>query len=150
MEVTEELNSIVQDMLDRYKKAISDSRHMASGQLANTATYKIVINGKWVEIYFNLSDYWKYLELGTRPHFPPIDVIEKWITVKRIVPSNINSKVPSTRQLAYMICRDISIHGTKPTKLLQKTINESDDLIQQLIDVITKQLEQEIEEEQAL
>lgn len=148
MEVTEELNSIVQDMLDRYKKAISDSGHMASGQLANTASYKIAINGKWVEIFFDLSDYWKYLENGTRPHFPPIDAIEKWITVKRIVPTNINSRVPSTRQLAYMICREISIHGTKPTKLLQQTINNSDDLIEQLIDVITQQLESELNEEQ--
>lgn len=148
MEVSEELNSIVQDMLDRYKKAISDSGHMASGQLANTASYKIAINGKWVEIFFDLSDYWKYLENGTRPHFPPIDAIEKWITVKRIVPTNINSRVPSTRQLAYMICREISIHGTKPTKLLQQTINNSDDLIEQLIDVITQQLESELNEEQ--
>ena len=144
MEVTNEINNIVSELLERYKKAIQDSGHNASGQLAETATYKVNIAGSLLEVVFNLQEYWKYLENGTQPHFPPISAIESWVTVKHIIPTTNSGKVPSTKQLAYLIARGISEHGTKPTKLLQKTIDGSDDLINQLVDEIYRQLEQEI------
>lgn len=150
MEINSEIESICRDILEVYKQNIKDSGHEASGELANTAKYRIAWNGKWFELSFVLQDYWKWLENGTKPHFPPIDAIERWITVKRIIPSTNNGKVPSTRQLAYMIARGISIHGTKATKLLQKSIDESDNLISQLVDAIISQMEKEIEQEEAL
>lgn len=148
MEVTSEIENIVQDLLNRYKKAIQDSGHAASGQIENTASYKITFNGKYVEVIFNLQDYWKYLENGTKPHFPPLEAIEKWITVKHLIPTTNSGRVPTTRQLAYVIGREISISGTKPTKLLQNTIDNSDDLINQLVDLIVQQLESELNEEE--
>ena len=96
----------------------------------------------------NLEEHWKYLENGTRTHFPPINAIEQWITVKRIVPRPYNGKVPTTRQLAFLIARGISKNGTKPTKLLQTTINNSDDLIAKLIDELVNQLQEEINKEE--
>lgn len=147
MEVTNEIKQICSDLLERYKQAIRDNGNMASGDLANTATYRVDINGKYVEVIFNLQEYWKYLENGTKPHFPPIDAIEKWITVKHIIPTTNSGRVPTTRQLAFLIARGISVNGTKPTKLLQKTIDGADDLINALLDEITKQLEQEIDTE---
>lgn len=148
MEASDELKKICNDLIERYKNNLKTSGKVASGNLEKTARYKLEFNGRYVEVIFQLADYWKYIENGTRPHFPPMDAIEKWITVKRIVPRGVNSrKVPTTRQLAYMISREISINGTKPTKILQKTINESDDLISSMIDEITKQLEAQINEE---
>lgn len=147
MEVTNEMKMICSDLLERYKQAIKNNGNTASGNLENTATYRITINGKYVEVIFNLQEYWKYLENGTKPHFPPMDAIEKWITVKHIIPTTNSGKVPTTRQLAYLIAREISINGTKATKLLQKTIDGADDLINALLDEITKQLEQEIDTE---
>lgn len=148
MEVNDNIRNICSDLLERYKQAIKDSGHDASGQLENTARYKVMFNGKYLEVYFNLQEYWKYLENGTKPHFPPIEAIEKWITVKHIIPTTNSGKVPSTRQLAYCIAREISVKGTKPTKLLQQTIDNADDLIELLLDELTKQLEQEIITEQ--
>lgn len=148
MEVTDDFKNICSDLLERYKKAIRDEGKTASGNLEKTARYKLEVNGRYIELIFQLSDYWKYIENGTRPHFPPIDAIEKWITVKRLVPRGINGKkIPTTHQLAYLICREISINGTKPTKLLQKTIDGSDDLISEMIDSITQQLQEEINDE---
>ena len=147
MEVTSEIQAICADLLQRYKDEIKNSGHNASGNLANSASYKCVVNGRWFEVIFALEDYWAYLENGTKPHFPPIDAIEKWITVKHIIPSTTNGKVPSTRQLACVIARGISKNGTQPTKLLQKTIDSSDDLITLLCDEIIRQLEQELEQE---
>lgn len=148
MEVTNEIKDICSDLLERYKKSIEDSGHVASGGLVNTATYQVVVGGSWLEVSFNLEQHWKYLENGTRPHFPPIDAIEKWISVKRIVPRSYNGKVPTTRQLAFLIARGISKNGTKPTKLLQQTIDGADDLITKLIDALANQLQEEINKEE--
>jgi hypothetical protein len=147
MEVTNEIKTIVSDLLERYKKVIMDSGHDASGELKNTASYKVQISGSYLEIIFNLQEYWKYLENGTKPHFPPLEAIENWITVKHIIPRTNGDRVPTTRQLAYLIGREISINGTKPTKLLQQTIDGADDLINLLVDEVYKQLEQEINQE---
>lgn len=148
MEVTDDMKSICSDLLKRYTDSLKEAGKTASGQLEKTAKYNIEINGSYIEVIFQLEDYWKYIENGTRPHFPPIDNIERWITVKHIIPRGINGrKVPTTRQLAYLICREISINGTKPTKLLQKTIDDSDDLISLFLDEITNQLQEQINDE---
>ena len=148
MEITDEIKQVCSDLLERYKQAVKDSGHYASGDLCNTATYKIKWDGKYFELSFNLEEYWKYIENGTKPHFPPISAIENWITVKHIIPSTNNGRVPTTKQLAYVIAREISQNGTKATKLLQKTIDGADDLINMLVELIEKQLEEEIEKEE--
>lgn len=148
MEITDDIKQVCSDLLERYKQTIKDSGHYASGDLCNTATYKINWDGKYFELSFNLEDYWKYIENGTKPHFPPISAIENWITVKHIIPSTNNGRVPTTKQLAYVIAREISQNGTKATKLLQKTIDGADDLINMLVELIEKQLEEEIEKEE--
>ena len=148
MEVTNEIKDICSELLERYKKSIEDSGHVASGGLVNTATYQVVVGGSWLEVSFNLEEHWKYLENGTRPHFPPINAIEQWISVKRIVPRSYNGKVPTTKQLAFLIARGISKNGTKPTKLLQQTIDGADDLITKLIDALANQLQEEINKEE--
>lgn len=150
MEITDGIKQICGDLLERYKKAIEDNGHVASGALVNTASYQVMFNGMWLEVSFNLEEHWKYLENGTKPHFPPIDAIENWIRIKRIVPHSINGKVPSTRQLAFLIARSISVNGTKATKLLQNTIEGADDLIELIINELANQLQEEINNTEAL
>ena len=147
MEVTSEINTLVGKLLQRYKDEVNNSGHSASGDLVNTASYKCIFDGRWFEVTFILQSYYKYLENGTKPHFPPIEDIQRWIQVKRIVPSTVNGRVPTTKQLAFLIARGISEKGTRPTKLLQKTIDNSQDLIDALCDEIIKQMEDEINNE---
>lgn len=147
MEVTNDIKTIVGDILERYKQAVKDSGHYASGNLVKNARYLTAFDGRYFEITFVLEDYWKYLENGTRPHFPPVDKIQEWIRVKRVVPKAVNGRIPTTKQLAFLIGREISKNGTQPTKLLQKTIDGCDDLLEKMIDIITSQLEEEINEE---
>lgn len=148
MEVTDNINNIVQNLLNRYKQKMKDENHIASGNLYNTAKYKCSFDGKWFEVSFILDSTWRYLENGTKPHFPPLEAIEKWITVKHIIPTTDNGRVPTTRQLAFLIARGISKNGTKPTKLLQQTVDGADDLINLIIDEIAKQLQEEINKEE--
>ena len=147
MEITQNISNICAEFLNRYKDEIKNSGHNASGELANSARYITKWDGKYFELIFNLQDYWKYLENGTKPHFPPTDKIEQWIRIKPIVPQAMNDRVPTTKQLAYLIARSISIKGTKPTKLLQKTIDGADNLISALVSEIQNQLEKEIDKE---
>lgn len=148
MEVTVDIREVAAELLDRYKENIKSSGHNASGDLANTASYNVTFDGRYFEISFNLQEYWKYIENGTKPHFPPVDAIERWIRIKPLVPRAYKGKVPSTKQLAFLIAREISVNGTKATKLLSKTLDESDDLIDRLVEIIEKQLEEEIEKEE--
>ena len=148
MEITQDINNICADLLERYKQSLKDNNHIASGNLYNTATYKTNINGSWFELTFVLDEAWRYIENGTKPHFPPIEAIERWITVKHIIPTTNSGRVPTTRQLAFLIARGISKNGTKPTKLLQQTIDGADDLINLIVDEITKQLQEEINKEE--
>lgn len=147
MEVTQEIKSICQELLDRYTDKIEDSGHMASGELADTATFTIDWNGRYFSVTFNLQEYWKYIETGTSPHFPPIDAIENWIKVKKIAPRVTGKKAPTTRQLAYAICRTIDKTGTPATNILQNTIKSSEDLIDKLTGIIISQLKEEIDKE---
>lgn len=147
MELSDNIYEICAEILGQYKKALNDSGHYASGKLANTAKAVIKWDGKVFELSFNLQDYWKYLELGTKPHFPPMSAIEEWIKVKRIVPTARSGKVPTTKQLAFQIARGISKNGTKPAHTLQKTIDGSDTLIQKIVDELLNQTEKQIDEE---
>lgn len=147
MKVSQEIRDLAKELLERYKKEIGETGHRASGNLQDSASYKCTFDGKSLEIWFNIPEYWLYLENGTKPHFPPISAIEDWITVKRIVPTAVNGRVPSTRQLAFVIAKSISLKGTQPTKLLQKTIDNADDLIEVILDVLATQLQEQINEE---
>ena len=147
MEITQDIREAANAILEQYKQALEANK--ASGQLINTAKADVSFDGRYFTVEFLLQDYWKYLENGTKPHFPPIDAIEKWVRVKRLIPSATGGrKVPSTRQLAFLICREISIHGTKPRKTLENTLNNVDDILDKLVEVITNQLQEEINKEE--
>jgi hypothetical protein len=85
-------------------------------------------------ISFDLDAYWKYVEYGTKPHFPPIRAIEDWIRIKKIIPNSRNGKIPNTKQLAFAIAKSISKKGTKGKNLLTKTLKsgEMGDVIKNL------------------
>ena len=72
------------------------------------------------------------------------DAIEKWITVKGIVPHSINNKVPSTKQLAYFISRSIARNGIKGGHYLNNSL-QSTDFIHNIIEEFSKQVNIEID-----
>lgn len=132
------IDDLVKEILSVYKQKVGSSN------LADTATYTVEWNGDIFEVYFNLQDYWKYVEEGTRPHFPPVDAIERWITAKRIVPRAYNGQVPTTRQLAYVISRSISRKGTEGKHYLSDTLEECTNLINLIVEELSNQFEVEI------
>ena len=123
--IDEALNSLIDEFQYAYASKLIDTNHTATGNLALNQKHHFVFDGRYYRIYLELEDYWKYLEYGTKPHFPPVEKIAEWIRIKPVLPRpNAKGKLPTQNQLAFMIARSISIKGTKPTHTLQQTINE--------------------------
>lgn len=145
----------IQDITERFcqelKNKIDSNNSNASGELSKSIKGIVKQNGKYIVISISLEDYWKYIEYGTKPHFPPIDAIKKWISVKPVLPRPLkNGKLPTENQLAYLIGRKISKVGTKAKPFLQPTLTDFDlvgKVYNATLELITKQLEQEINEE---
>ena len=86
------------------------------------------IDGNFYEIVFHAPDYFKYVENGRGPgKNPPIKAIEDWITIKHITPyPTAKGKLPTKKQLAFLISRAIDENGTKvtPTFALSRSLDE--------------------------
>lgn len=145
--VNDTIKEIVDRMLDLYKNKLVDNNINASNTLHDNASTVIEVNGLTLSVSFNLEDYWKYVEYGRRPgKRPPIDAIEQWIKVKPIVPDPINGKIPSTRQLAFLISRKIGMEGTKAQRPLESAMysDNMEMLINQLKNEIIGQMKEEL------
>lgn len=145
----------IQDLINQFvltlRETIAKNGSNASGELSKSIKGKVKQNGKWLEVSISLEDYWKYIEHGTRPHFPPINAIKQWIRVKPVLPHPLaNGKLPTENQLAYLIGRKISKVGTKTKPFLQPTIKDFDlvgKVYNEVLDLITKQISEEINTE---
>ena len=120
IELTQAIQDLVDSIADIYRQNLESSK--ATGNLQNFQTY-ITLNDTTFSVGFELEDYWKYVEYGRGPgKQPPIDAIEKWVKVKPIVPDSRSGKIPTTRQVAYLIARKIGREGTPAQKPLSNTM----------------------------
>lgn len=120
------IEQIVNDFQYLYMSNIVDSGHNASGKLATEQKHLLKWDGRYFTVVLQLEEYYKFLENGTKPHFPPVDKLLEWIRVKPVLPREINGKLPTNNQLAFLIGRKISRVGTEPTHLLSNTLKEFD------------------------
>lgn len=107
-----------------YKQRLIDDDKKASGQLLNSISSEIKVGGDSFSVYLNLAEYWKYVEDGRRPgKFPPPKAILKWITVKPVIPRPIHGKLPTKKQLAFLIGRKIDTEGIEAGHQLKETVD---------------------------
>lgn len=113
---------------NKYQDNLILHDRIAKGDLLNKVEYRVVQDGQVWEVQLTLQDYWKYVEYGTKPHFPPVDKILEWVMVKPVIPRpDADGNIPTPQQLAYLIARKISKVGTEGSEDLQDaiaTINE--------------------------
>lgn len=107
-----------------YKGKLTADGHKATGKLIGSVKASVQIGSTQYIGELRLEDYWKYIEYGTKPHWPPPQALLKWIQAKPILPRAINGITPSKDQLAYLIGRKISRTGTKAGNELGNTIDE--------------------------
>lgn len=145
----------IKDITERFcqelKNKLDSNNSNSSGKLSKSIKGIVKYDGKYLSVSISLQDYWKYIENGTKPHFPPVDAIRKWIKVKPVLPRPLaNGKLPTENQLAYLIGRKISKVGTKAKPFLQPTIKEFDlvgKVYNEVLELVTKQITEEINEE---
>lgn len=119
------LEEYAREVRNKYQDNLITNNRIASGNLLNSVEYQVVYNGVEYEVQLRLQDYWKYIEYGTRPHFPPMDKILEWVMVKPVLPRpDANGRIPTPKQLAYLIARKISRKGTEGSHDLEDAITE--------------------------
>lgn len=110
--------------------------------LATTVRSEVIVKGTTYEVVLNLEDYWKYVEEGTRPHWPPPSAILEWVTVKPVIPRpDERGRIPTPKQLAFLISRKIAEVGTKGTHDLKMT---EDTILAQYEELVKEALERDV------
>lgn len=127
---------------NEYQDNLIRHDHIAKGDLMNRVDYIIQKGNNEISVSLILEDYWKYVEYDTKPHFPPVDKIMEWIRVKPVLPRpDNNGKLPTERQLAYLIGRKINEEGTTGTHDLRDAQRKVlDDFEERVGEAITKDL----------
>lgn len=119
------LNEYGQAVQDEYKLRLLSDKKTASFNLVDSVRYIYTSNGRKFEISLNLAPYWRYVEYGRKPgKFPPPDKILEWVRIKPLLPrENDNGKLPTEKQLAYLIGRKIAKEGIEAGNQLQDTVD---------------------------
>lgn len=126
-ELQQVLQDFAKDIRERYMDVLANNDHIASKKLMDSIKTEVVVGKYSYEITMTLEHYWKYVEYDTKPHFPPPSAILKWIQVKPVIPRpDKNGRIPTPKQLAFLIGRHIDTFGTTGTHDLQQT---KDDII---------------------
>lgn len=116
-----EVRNLYQDNLIRHDR-------IASGGLLNSAECRVDVGDRSYEVVMTLEDYWKYVEYDTRPHWPPVSAILRWVEIKPVIPRpDAAGRIPTPRQLAYLIGRKIAREGTKGSHDLADAVADMND-----------------------
>lgn len=142
------LEAVLHDYADEvrrlYQENLVKSDRLASEELYNSVETDVLIEDTVYRVTLTLADYWKYVEDDTRPHWPPVDALIKWIAVKPVIPRpDSRGRIPTPRSLAYLIGRKIAEKGTKGSHDLRDTLTEVNAHYAQLI---TAALAQDVED----
>ena len=123
-EMGKEIGINYADSLDRNKH--NTTQATLSKWAQDITKHKIVVEGDDVMLTFDLPAYWRYVEEGTRPHWPPEAAIANWIEIKPVIPRpGRNGKIPTPKQLNFLIRRKIATVGTEGTHDLAKSVDAS-------------------------
>ena len=120
--MTEVLNRYGELLAVRYKSYVPE----ASGKLVQSVDYEVKVDGDSYIVGLNLEEYWYYVENGRKAgKFPPVGNIMRWIKMKPVLPRPLkNGKLPTEKQLAFLIGRKIAEEGTEGKNIMAKTIEE--------------------------
>jgi hypothetical protein len=130
------------ELRNTYQDNLINHDRIATGDLLNSVNYIIEYDNVKISVSLELASYWKYVEWDTKPHFPPMDKIREWIVAKPILPTpDKNGKLPTEKQLTYLIARKISEVGTKGSQDLHEAISVINDKYREKIrEAITKDI----------
>lgn len=126
------------NLVKNYRQGLKDGDHVATGNLYRSVQSEVTVNNSSFIVEFRMPEYGEFLEQGTKPHWPPTSAILSWIRAKRIVPKrDQQGRLPTEKQLSYLIARKISEDGTQRTGIYETanalTANQFNTLIDKAI-----------------
>jgi hypothetical protein len=125
--LTQVLEELGREVAEQYKNNLRESGHATRpDHLINSIETRVVVDDKSYKVVMDLNDYWKYLENGTEPHWPPVDAIRSWIEYKPVLPRpGKDGRLPTPNQLAFLIGRKIAREGTTGTHDFEEARDET-------------------------
>lgn len=158
----EALEEIGKEIVRLYKMRlempdIKGFNHIATSDLVNSVNFLVARDDREIWVELHLEEYWKYLEYGTPPHWPPYKRedkgILKWVKVRNILPRGVNTSLPRGgkldtyyKQSAYLIAKHISEEGTPAYMPYNQVMDAINDWIsRKLEEALTQDLEEDID-----
>lgn len=116
-------------IVEKYREELAARGKNASGALADSVRYIVRQETGAYTVDLSLASYWQYVEYGRRPgKFPPPDKLLEWVRIKPVIPRPLNNgKLPTEKQLAFLIGRKIAREGIAPTPALAASSEETFD-----------------------
>lgn len=124
-----------------YEAAVKKGTPYGAGpiHLRDSVHTRIAVTGeKVVGITGTLLEYGEPVEMGTKPHFPPIGPIQFWVENK------LHIEGKEARGVAFLIARAISKRGTKGAKMFAKSFKASRDKIVSILQEIPGEMARRI------
>ena len=131
---------------NEYQDNLIRDNKIASGKLLNSIEYEVQYDERSIWLQLKMEDYYKWVENGRAPgRFPPPDKILEWIRIKPIIPDDRTGtgKLPTEKQLSFLIGRKIAEQGIEPGNQLHTAI---DNTWEQWEDRIDEAIAQDVEE----
>lgn len=108
------------------KRKIEQKDKIASGKLLASISTRVELDGVQYIVYLDSLKYLKFLETGTKPHWPPTEPILQWVRDKKLPTREYtgSKSLPTEKQVAYLVRKKISEEGTSPNFILAETVEE--------------------------
>lgn len=128
-------------------KVLDEIGKVASGNLLKSVKYQLEYDDRSISLELSLEEYWKYIEYGRKPgKYPPPDKILEWVRIKPIVPDERNGRLPTEKQLTFLISRKIAEEGIEPGNQLRDALRERRREFEDMIEeAITKDITQSLD-----
>ena len=141
------LYQVAYDVALDYQTELRSQGISATGALANV-DFEVTIGENSYGISLILQDYWKNVEYGRRPgKFTNITKLQEWIQVRRILPRPMaNGKLPTEKQLTFMIGNSIKEKGIQPKPALANTLRKNENQLNRIKEAVGKSLDKEIKQ----
>lgn len=146
-EIEQILYQVAMNVAMDYQAELNALNINASGNLQNV-DFDVEINNGTYCISLILQDYWKYVEQGRQPgKFPNIGKIQEWIQIKPILPRRmVNGKLPTEKQLVFMIGKSIKENGIPAKPALDNVLKKNENQLTKIKEAVGKSLDEEIKQ----
>ena len=146
-EIEQILYDVALDVASDYQDELKKFNKIATGELYDVKA-EVNVNGGTYTISLILQKYWKCVEDGReKGTLPNIGKIQEWIKVRSIIPRPMkDGKLPTEKQLTFMIGNSIKEKGIQPKPALANALIKNETQLNRIKEAVGKSLDKEIKQ----